>query len=66
MRSTNRSLALIAALAVLATPSGAQNVGPAPQGLTAYRPQHGPGYFPFTRTYDRMSFQQTASGAYGG
>ncbi|HEX6884152.1 MAG TPA: hypothetical protein VF530_12300 [Planctomycetota bacterium] len=42
-------LALLAAL-LCAPPLAAQVVRRGPQGLSAFRPQHGSGYFPFART----------------
>jgi len=44
------SLALLLAAESAAAQVRVPNLRPAPQGLTAYRPQHGAGYAPFPRT----------------
>ena len=43
-------LAVLVAHATAAQQARTPNVRPAPQGLTAYRPQNGTGYLPFART----------------
>jgi len=45
-----RLLALLGAGLLAGPPLAAQVARRAPQGLTAFRPQHGAGYFPFART----------------
>jgi len=59
-RTLARLSLLLAALTLTSAIPGAQSTRPMKSGLTAYRPQHGAGYFPFARTRVPEAFEEDA------